>query len=218
MLSPSHPLYIDVDALDTGLPEWPVRRSLEVLLAMYERLDAALARTTANLALPCYDARGGRSHCADCCHESVFLTGLEWLAVVDFAQRHLPSTRWETVIEEMLKLYQQHAPLIDRISSASEGERATLVKGLRFSCPLLDAQGCSVYPAREMLGRLFGQAANAEGGLYGCGLSGAFFGSREAGLVSAEGWSRQLRALPLTHARQVYPYWFHVTYATLRQS
>lgn len=212
MINTSDPYYVDVDGIDTGVHDWPARRSLEALQSMYEKLDIQLERTTKSLALPCKEARSGRAHCADCCEESVYLTGLEWLLVVDYAQRSFSHEEWATVIHSMLQLYAKHSEVITRVMAeqASDAERRTL----RYRCPLLDDQrGCRVYPAREMLGRLFGQSANKEGGIYGCQLSGAFFTQQpEHSLLSAEAWSRQLRALPLTQQRGPYPYWFFVTY------
>ncbi len=74
-----------------------------------------------------------------------------------------------------------------------------MAKALRFTCPLLVQSGCSIYPARELFGRLFGAAFNADGGIYGCHLSGAFFGDRVATLVRTPAWAEQVRMLPLTH-------------------
>lgn len=213
MITPDDKLFVDLDAIDTGVLEWPVRRSIEALLSMYENLDKGLHRTTSALPLPCKDPRSGRKHCADCCQESVYLTGLEWLAVVDYAQTQLAPALWHSVAQEMLQLYHQHSVLITQIQESAEPQRSVLAKQLRYKCPLLDdVTGCRVYPVREMLGRLFGQSVNKDGGIYGCSLSGAFFAGRELSLLSAEGWSRQLRSLPLTHSRHVYPYWFFVTY------
>jgi Fe-S-cluster containining protein len=182
---------------------------------IYASLDTRLRATTKNLALPCYEPRDGCQTCSQCCHESVFLTPLEWLNVVDYAQTTFEPSLYETMIRDGLALYANNQATIDAfMHPPPEGERDhfSLANALKFTCPLLGKDGCSIYPAREILGRLFGQSFNKHGGIYGCALSGAFFGARTATLVKAEAWAVRLEALPLTGYRQVYPWFFKQTY------
>lgn len=215
MIERGHRLYVDLDAIETGDPSLPLRDAFTALTKLYRALDDRLAVTTKHLSLPCYEPRDGCSTCSRCCHECVFLTPLEWFYVVDYAQTHLAPDAYEAMIREGLALYTQHRTLIDRFDEPPpEGQRDhfQIAKELKFRCPLLGANGCSIYPAREALGRLFGQSFNKDGGIYGCVLSGAFFGNAEHTLVRAEAWAKQLEALPLTHKRQVYPWYFQLTY------
>ncbi|MCC6809066.1 MAG: hypothetical protein IT381_16680 [Deltaproteobacteria bacterium] len=215
MIPKGHRLHVDLDAIETGDPALPLRSALAALDDIYRALDDRLRATTGRLSLPCYEPRDGCATCSQCCHESVFLTPLEWLRVVDYAQTHLEPDAYEAMIGGGLSLYAAHQQTIAAfMQPPPDGERDHffLARHLRFRCPLLGAAGCSVYPAREVLGRLFGQAFNKDGGVYGCALSGAFFGGKTATLVRADPWAARLEALPLTQYRQVYPWYFQITY------
>ncbi len=215
MITRGHPLHVDLDAIETGDAALPIREALKALRDIYAALDDRLHTTTKNLALPCYEPRDGCATCSQCCHESVFLTPLEWLNVVDYAQSTFEPAAFEAMIREGLTLYASAQTTIDAfMQPPPDGERDhfSLARTLKFRCPLLGKDGCSIYPAREILGRLFGQSFNKNGGIYGCALSGAFFGARTATLLKAEAWAARLQALPLTGYRQVYPWFFKQTY------
>jgi hypothetical protein len=212
-----HRLYVDLDGIETGDPALSIRDAFGALKDIYAALDERLRATTGRASLPCYEPRDGCRTCSQCCHESVFLTPLEWFFAVDHIQTHVDAAAYEPAIREGLSLYAAHKETIDAfMQPPKDGERDHfyLAKTLRFRCPLLGADGCGVYPAREVLGRLFGQSFNEDGGVYGCHLSGAFFGGKTATLVRAEAWAKRLLALPLTHYRQVYPWYFHLTYGS----
>lgn len=217
MIPKGHPLHFDIDGLDTGDPAMPIRTAFAALEQIHRELDDRLAKTTKRLALPCYEPRDGCVTCSRCCHESVFLTPLEWFYVVDYAQTHLEPAAYERMIREGLRLYEEHKQTIDAFMQppkAGERDHFYLAKELRFTCPLLGPSGCAVYPAREVLGRLFGQAFNEDGGVYGCVLSGAFFGGKTMTLVRAVPWAKRLEALPLAHYRNVYPWFFQLTFGS----
>lgn len=216
VIDAADPLFVDLAGIETGAAEWPLSRALEALRTLYGALDERLAATTARLSgLPCRGHNDSHGHCSICCHESVFLTPLEWFFAVDYMQRTFSREELTETIVAAHKIYAEHKTNIDALSQPppqGEPDHFSIARHVRFTCPLLRPAGCAVYPARELLGRLFGQSFNQQGGIYGCGLSGAFFGDRMATLVSMPAWTEQLCVLPLTHFRQVYPYWFAITY------
>ncbi len=176
------------------------------LQALYDEVDARNARNTAGLDLPCH--RG----CSMCCHQSVFITPLEFLYVWDYAQRHLDAELRAQVVAAGRALYRQHRAQIEALEApVPEGARDhfAIAKKIAFSCPWLDAQGaCRVYPARELLARLFGSSFNDQNGVYGCHLVDAHLGGKQVTLMRARPTARRLLDLPLTAKRQVYPYYF----------
>jgi Fe-S-cluster containining protein len=180
--------------------------ALQQLQALYAEVDARNQKNTAGLDLPCH--RG----CDMCCHESVFLTPLEFFAAWDYAQTHLDSDTRDAIVARGLQLYQEHRTLIDAFDvppPPGEPDHYLLAKKLKFTCPLLGSDGaCQVYPARELLARLFGCSFNDRGGVYGCHLVDAHLGGKTVTLLPARPTARRLRDLPLTDKRQVYPYYF----------
>lgn len=82
MVPKEHALFFDIAAVDTGDPAMPIGKALEALRDVYRALDERLKKTTGHLKLPCYpeETCGG---CSQCCHESVFLTPLEFFLVLD---------------------------------------------------------------------------------------------------------------------------------------
>jgi len=219
----THPLFVDLEQIDTGNPDVPLTQALRALDAIYQTLDEALTRTTRRLSLPCYSPVDPHQNqdgkpCSLCCHESVFLTPLEWFKVVDYIQNNFEPLQLEIIIKEAHQLYRNHQTIIEAFNQpppAGERDHFALAKTLKFTCPLLRDDECAVYPAREILARLFGQSFNAQNGIYGCHLSGQFFASKIATLVRADVWAKRIEALPLTHFRQVYPYYFWVTYLAI---
>ena len=205
LLAPPVDLVAIAAAADCDLPAAFVR-----LQALYDDVDARNARNTAGLDLPCH--RG----CSMCCHESVFVTGLEFFYAWDFAQRHLPQATRDAMVARGLQHYQTYRAEIealDRPPPADERDHFSIAKQIRFACPMLDASGgCQVYPARELLARLFGSSFLDDGGVYGCHLVGNHLANKTVTLMRARPTARRLNELPLTEKRQVYPYWLHLLY------
>ena len=151
-----------------------------------------------------------------CCHESVFLTALEFFYAWHHVQTHLTDEVRAQIVADGLRLHAQFAAEIRALDGpVPEGEvdHFTIAKKIRFACPMLDGAGaCRIYPARELLARLFGCSFNANGGVYGCHLVGDHLGGKTVTLLQAEPTARRLAAMPLTGKRQVYPYWIHLLY------
>ncbi len=181
------------------------------LATLYDEVDARNADNTRGLDLPCH--RG----CDMCCHESVFLTLLEFCYVWNYVQIHFTDDARNHVINEGLRLYEENRPLIDALDRPpppGEPDHFSIAKKIRFTCPLLGADGaCRVYPVRELLARLFGCSFNDTSGVYGCHLVAAHLADKTVRLLPARGTARRLRDLPLTDKRQVYPYYFNLLFA-----
>ncbi len=179
--------------------------ALERLLAFYVEVDRRIAARTAGLALPC------GAGCDACCHESVFVTPLEFFAVWEWVQTELDDQVRVGIIDRGLTLYAEHRALIDAFDRPPPGGAAdhlALAVQLRFRCPLLGPDGrCLVYPVRELYARLFGASFNDDGGIYGCDLVGRHLAGRELTLLRARAVARELDLLPLTGRRQVYPHY-----------
>ena len=175
--------------------------------ALYEDIDARNRANTAGLELPCHQG------CDACCHESVFLTPLEFYRVWDWVQHNVAPEQRAEMIERGLAVYDDNRDLIDALNSPPEpgGEgHDSLARKLKYRCPLLGSDGgCSVYPVRELLARLFGSSFNPDGGVYGCHLVGEHLGGKTVTLLPARGSARRLLDLPFTHKRQVYPYYLN---------
>ena len=201
---------VDLDALARA-DGVRLREALEALLAFYAEVDALNELNTRDLNLPCY--RG----CDACCHESVFLTPLEFFCVWERVQDTFEDEERFEVVEKGLKLYDKNRDLIEafeRPPPPGEKDHFSIARNLRFRCPLLGEHGeCRVYPVREMYARLFGCSFNDEGGVYGCNLVGERLAGKEVTLLKARAVARRLDELPLTGKRQVYPYYIHMLYA-----
>ena len=94
-------------------------------------------------------------------------------------------------------------------------ERDEVAARVKFRCPLLGSSGaCTIYPARELNGRTFGQAWDRKkGGAYGCTLTHARLAvlPPEDGpqMIDARDARARLAALvPGTERVHVYPWWF----------
>jgi Fe-S-cluster containining protein len=180
------------------------------LRALLADVDARNAKHTQTLDLPCH--RG----CSMCCHESVFLTPLEFFHVWDYVQTQFTETERSDIVAQGLALYAHHAPTIRALSApppAGDSDHFAIARTLKFACPMLSASGaCRVYPVRELLARVFGCSFNDEGGVYGCHLVAAHLADKTVTLVQARPTWRRLLDLPLTGTRQVYPYYIHLLY------
>lgn len=202
------PVDLEAIARDLGAE---LRPALQALDALYAEVDQRIAHTTGHLALPCH--RG----CDMCCHESVFLTPLEFLGAWDYVQRELPNSARQNIVRRGLALYAQHRDLIEAFNGPpppGEPDHLRIAQRLKFTCPLLGADGaCSVYPRRELYARLFGCSFNDAGGIYGCHLVGAHLAGKQVTLLPARSTARRLSDLPLTELRQVYPFYIHALYS-----
>jgi Fe-S-cluster containining protein len=200
---------VDLRALALALGD-DLDPALEQLQQLYEAIDARNGANTADLDLPCH--RG----CDACCHESVFLTPLEFFAAWDHVQQHADDAARERIVQRGLELYAEHRGLIDALGEAppaGEADHLSIARRLRFTCPLLGADGaCSIYASRELYARMFGCSFNDEGGVYGCDLVGAHLGGRTVTLMRVRPAAQMLGELPLTWMRQVYPYYIQVLY------
>ena len=180
------------------------------VMARYAELDARNSRNTSALQLPC--AKG----CSACCHESVFVTPLEFAVAWDWAQTNLDDATRAQIIAEGLVLYERHRDLItacDAPPPAGARDHFAIARELRFRCPFLGLAGdCRIYPVRELYARLFGCSFNDEGGVYGCDLVGKHLDGKVVTLVSVGRAVEQFRELPLTGKRQVYPYYLHLLF------
>jgi Fe-S-cluster containining protein len=184
--------------------------ALARLDALYADLDRRNERNTKDLDLPCHQG------CSMCCHESVFLTQLEFFAAWDYLQRTADDETLARVVDDALALHEEHRALIeafDRPPPAGAADHTGLHQQLSFRCPLLDDDGgCRVYPRREMLARVFGCSFNEDGGIYGCHLVGEHLGGKTVTLVRARPMARLVHELPLATRQQVWPRWIWTLY------
>jgi|GEM_PF-1048638 len=181
--------------------------AFEKLAKQYQELDTCIEVTTSFLDLPC------KKGCSDCCHESVFLTPLEFFYVWDWVQKEIPTEIRENMIERGLAIYEENRDLIEAFElPPPDGERDhfSIAERLKFTCPFLDGLGrCQVYPVREIFARLFGCSFDDGNGVYGCELVQEHLLGKRVSLLPARGMARYLHKLPLTEKRQVYPYYIH---------
>lgn len=189
---------VDLDAAMDGL---------KTLLADVDARNAAL---TGGLNLPCH--RG----CSMCCHESVFITPLEFFTVWHYVQTTLDDTTRTQMVRAGLALYRQHRATIQALDApppAGEVDHLSVARTLRFACPMLSESGaCRVYPVRELLARVFGCSFDDAGAVYGCHLVAAHLADKTVTMLRARPTWRRLLDLPLTHKRQVYPYYFNLMF------
>ena len=181
-----------------------LQEAFESLAALYRDLDQALERTTASLDLPC------KAGCDACCHQSVFLTPLEFLAAWDWLQSELDESELDSIVRAGLRIFRLHQGTIvqlDEPPPEGETDHFSLVESLAFRCPLLSSDGkCRVHPARELYARLFGGTWERQpGALYACHMVSEHLAGKELSLLVSQDWARKLNALPLTHRRTVYP-------------
>jgi len=184
--------------------------AFERLGELYTDVDARNTENTRDLDLPCH--RG----CDMCCHESVFLTPLEFFFAWEYVQTNFSDADRQSVIEQGLRLYAENKERIDALSQPppdGEGDHLTIARELRFTCPLLGSDGaCRIYPARELYARLFGCSFNDQGGIYGCHLVGEHLAGKTVTLLPVLTPASLLSQLPLTDMRQVYPFYINALY------
>jgi Fe-S-cluster containining protein len=198
-------LYARAETLGVDLDE-----ALQGLIPLYVEVDARNQRNTQGLDLPCH--RG----CSECCHESVFLTPLEFYGAWLYLQESVDAETLDAVVRDGLAIFEANRALIESFNEPppeGQEDHTQLHMQLRFRCPLLDGDGgCRVYPMREMLGRLFGCSFNEEGGVYGCHLVGAHLADQVVTLVRARPMAQRVHELPMTDRQQVYPWYIHELY------
>jgi hypothetical protein len=192
-------------ALGLGPSASPV---LEALDALYAALDRDLAERSAGLDLPC------RAGCDACCHEAVFVSAPEFLAVIRELRRGGRDLRPLIVaMRQIADRYEDELELLEELPPGAE--RDEVAARVKFRCPLLSSDGrCSVYASRELNARTFGQSYDATGGApYGCGLTherlrvlGQSVAERLYDAREARG--RLMRAVLGTERVHVYPWWF----------
>jgi len=187
--------------------------ALVQLKQLYLAVDSQVQRSTQGLDLPCHKG------CDGCCHESVFITPLEFCAVWDYVQREKTPTQISSIINKGISIYSEYKEMIVALGEPpEEGERDhfRIAEKIKFTCPLLSDDGaCSVYPVRELYARLFGASFNDTGGIYGCHLVGDHLMGKEVALLTSKDVAERLNALPMTFMRQVYPYYIHLLYGEL---
>ena len=180
------------------------------LRAFYAEVDARLSQRTADLDLPCH--RG----CDMCCHESVFLTPLEFFYMWDWVQTHLDDATRADMVRRGLALYAAHRDRIEALQAPPpDGARdhLAIAQHIKFTCPMLGPGGaCRVYPVRELYARLFGSTFFDGEAVYGCHLVSKHLAGKTVTLPAAHALARQLNRLPWTGSRQVYPYYLNMLY------
>jgi hypothetical protein len=187
-----------------------LEKALEGLRELYADVDKRNSENTRDLNLPCH------SGCDACCHESVFLTPLEFYGAWDWVQKNVPENERALMIERGLEIYADNETTIVELNQPVKPggpSHDALAKTLKFRCPLLGTDGrCGVYPMRELLARLFGCSFNSAGGVYGCHLVGSHLAGKLVTLLPANTTAKRILDLPFTHKRQVYPYYIHQLY------
>jgi hypothetical protein len=198
---------IDLEELAAEL-EVDLQDAFKELEQLYAFVDERNRRNSEGLDLPCH--RG----CDMCCHESVFLTPLEFFYVWDFVQNNFSDESRAQIVSDGLRLYRKFEQEVEGLEKhPGKDDALMLAREIKFTCPFLGADGgCRVYDVRELYARLFGCTFNDAGGVYGCHLVGEHLGGKKVSLLSAPRISRRLDELPLTFKRQVYPYYIHLLY------
>lgn len=193
-----------------GLGDDPERVLAEVS-EVYQRVDEAVASSADGLDLPC------RAGCDACCHEAVFVSAPEFLAVAAYLLETASVAHRRTVIEEMARWaawYEDELALLDELTPGAE--RDEVAARVRFRCPLLGVDGrCTVYPVRELNARTFGMSRDeARDEPYGCSLTHQRLRvlpdtatQRLAGARAARRWLVD-RVRGAEAGVHVYPWWF----------
>jgi Fe-S-cluster containining protein len=183
----------------------PSSAILRRLKAAYAAADRDVASGTDGRALPC-----GKG-CADCCHESVFVSAPEWIGAV-WALCEAEQSVQQDILRQMVELARRYEDEFELLESLQPGpERDEVAARVRFRCPILAADGaCRIYRWRELNARTFGQAWDARRGhAFGCHRTHAQVGHQRLALVDA--WdqrARLARAFPEAGRVHVHPWWF----------
>ena len=179
---------------------------LDPLRVFYRRVDEALLRSTEGLDFPC------RSGCSDCCYEAVFLSAPEFLAVAeDLLTR---GTHLDSLIEQMRAIARNFSDELELLEELEAGpERDEVATRVRFRCPLLGSdERCTVYSARELNARTFGQTVDGQRSApFGCERTHARLRVLHPSppLSDARHHRRQMvEDVPGAGLVHVYPWWF----------
>ncbi len=182
-------------------------QAIDSLYDLYGELDAHMATIKAKYPqIPC--AAG----CSSCCHEAVFVTPLEFWAIIFYLQEHNLIDLLEKALKISSEIYKEHREVIEAFNAPpppGEKDHFTLAKDLHYVCPFLQAGQCAIYPARSLIARLFGLSFERPGVVYGCRqIEKALAASQqEVSLPSCHFWLKRLKTLPYTSGRQVIPYY-----------
>lgn len=187
--------------------EAPAQEVLGRLRTVYAQIDKRLAEGAEGVNLPC------KAGCDACCHEAVFVCAPEFLAVAEQVMAW-PQDRQDRLLDQMALIASDFEDELELLQLVASGpERDEIARRIRFRCPLLSAEGgCTVYVARELNARTFGQSRH-EGfdAPYGCELTHAALKvlPERPALYGAQQARRDLvEAVPQTERVQVYPWWF----------
>lgn len=185
------------------------RAILADLSALYREVDQLVAAGAEGLDLPC------KPGCDACCHEAVFVSAPEFLAVGRDLLENRSVEERRALVDEMRAIaarFEDELALLETIPAGHE--RDEVAARVKFRCPLLGRDGrCTVYEARELNARTFGQSWDGrQEQPYGCELTHERLrvlpetGRR---LADARKMRRRLRdRLPGTERVHVYPWWF----------
>lgn len=180
--------------------------AIEALLNFYQAVDNQADEVAKRYPhLPCHCG------CDGCCHEAVFLTPLEFWAIIDWLQKE---EKWDLLAEAIEKsriIYKVNKEVIDAFNSPPKNgqhDHFQLAKDLHYICPFLKNGCCQIYPVRSLVARLFGRSFEKPGVVYGCHLMEEALVAlgEDIKLPNASYWTKQLTALPYTDGRQVLPY------------
>lgn len=177
--------------------------SLSALRELYREVDEVLAERAAST--PC------RSGCSACCHEAVFVSGPEALAV---AVELDGQGRLEASVDRMSTIARRFSDELELLEELPAGyERDEVAARVKFTCPLLDELGrCTVYGTRELNARTFGQSWDGRRAEpYGCALTQSPLRvlQAERPLLDARAARQALvDRVPGAGRVHVYPWWF----------
>lgn len=183
-----------------------LQEAIDALYALYGELDAQTDAVAKRYpALPCHCG------CDACCHEAVFVTPLEFWAIISWLQEH---EKWDLLAQALEKsraIVSEHREVIEAFNlppKDGESDHFSLAKELHYTCPFLDKGCCQIYPVRSLIARLFGRSFEKPGVVYGCELMEEALVALggEVKLPSTQFWTKKLSALPYTDGRQVLPY------------
>ena len=125
------------------------------LARFYDYLDRKVARLEADF--PCLCCPQG---CTICCNTSIFLvTKLEFVFLAHYVNEHFSREEITRFVEHS-RAEVRAAPL-----EAHHVAESGIIDapGLAQVCPFVTESGCSVYPARPSLCRLYGRSAHSDG-------------------------------------------------------
>ena len=172
-----------------------LEKALNGLRELYADVDARNAQNTRDLNLPCH------SGCDACCHESVFLTPLEFYGAWDWVQTNVEERRRIQMIEEGLAVYERNQQLIvqlNRLPQDGEPSHDELAGNSNFDAHCSKPMGDAVStPCVSYWVGYSVAASTVQGGVYGCHLVGA---------TCLESWSRFYRRKEPQSGSKIYLY------------